>query len=143
MSLTTGDERQEDVSDEVASPPVESGAASGEEVGVSDESSESRDEGDIAADFLEELLDISDIDGDLEIEEREGRMHVSVAADGSESLDRLATPEVVEALQQVTRLAVQADTGEFSRLILDIGGSRDARKRELAQLVDRAIERLE
>ena len=102
-----------------------------------------RDEGDIAADFLEELLDISDIDGDLEIEERDGRMYVSVRADGSTDLDRLAAPEVVDALQQVTRLAVQAETGEFSRLILDIGGSRDARKRELSGLVDRAIERLE
>ncbi|KAB1650427.1 Jag family protein [Pseudoclavibacter endophyticus] len=106
-------------------------------------SEEARDEGDIAADFLEELLDISDIDGDLEIEERDGRMYISVTADGSASLDRLANPEAVEALQQVTRLAVQAETGEFSRLILDIGGSRDARKRELAGLVDRAIERLE
>lgn len=106
------------------------------------ESDANRDEGDIAADFLEELLDISDIDGDLEIEERDGRMYVSVTADGSSSLERLASSEVVEALQQVTRLAVQAETGDFSRLILDIGGSRDARKLELGALVERAIERI-
>lgn len=104
---------------------------------------DARDEGDIAADFLEELLDIADIDGDLEIEERVGRMYVSVRADGSDGLRRLGDPEVVDALQQVTRLAVQAETGDFSRLILDIGGSRDARKRELVQLVDRAMERID
>lgn len=102
-----------------------------------------RDEGDIAADFLEELLDIADIDGDLEIEERDDRMYVSVTADGESNLSRLAKPEVVEALQQLTRLAVQADSGEFSRLILDVGGSRDARRRELGGLVDRAITRIE
>lgn len=112
------------------------------DAGVSDADDANRDEGDIAADFLEEFLDISDIDGDLEIEERAGRMYVSVTADGSSSLERLSSPEVVEALQQVTRLAVQAETGEFSRLILDIGGSRDARKRELSGLVERAIGRI-
>lgn len=102
-----------------------------------------RDEGDIAADFLEELLDIADIDGDLEIEERDGRMYVSVSAEGATSLDRLANPEVVEALQQLTRLAVQADSGDFSRLILDVGGSRDARRRQLGELLDRAVARIE
>lgn len=104
---------------------------------------EARDEGDIAADFLEEFLDIADLDGDLEIEERSGRMYVSVRAEDPSSLSALAEADVVDALQQVTRLAVQAETGEFSRLILDIGGSRDARKAELSGLVDRAIERLE
>lgn len=99
----------------------------------------SRDEGDIAADFLEELLDIADIDGDLEIEERDNRMYVSVTAEGESNLERLAKPEVVEALQQLTRLVVQADSGEFSRLILDVGGSRDARRQELSHLVERAI----
>ena len=102
-----------------------------------------RDEGDIAADYLEELLDIADIDGDLEIDDRNGRMLISITAEGSESLRRLSRPEVVEALQQLSRLAVQSETGEFSRLILDVGGSRDARRQELRQLVDRAVERLE
>lgn len=64
-------------------------------------------------------------------------------ADGESNLDRIASPEVVDALQQVTRLAVQAETGEFSRLILDVGGSRDARRNELQSLVDRAIARIE
>ena len=74
---------------------------------------------------------------------RGGRTYVSVTAEGSSSLEALSKPEVVDALQQLTRLAVQAETDEFSRLILDVGGSRDARKRELEELVDRAIERIE
>lgn len=104
---------------------------------------DARDEGDIAADYIEELLDIADVDGDLEIDVRNGRTYVSVTAEGESNLDRLSSPEVVDALQQLTRLAVQAETGEFSRLILDLGGSRDARKRELESLVIRAIERIE
>lgn len=102
-----------------------------------------RDEGDIAADFIEELLDIADIDGDLDIDVTGGRTYISVTADGESNLDRIASPEVVDALQQLTRLAVQAETGEFSRLILDVGGSRDARRNELQSLVSRAIERIE
>ena len=108
-----------------------------------DADQDDRDEGDIAADYIEELLDIADLDGDLDIDVRDGRTYVSVTAEGSSSLDALSQPEVVDALQQLTRLAVQAETDEFSRLILDIGGSRDARKRELEELVDRAIERIE
>ncbi|MGO3555844.1 MAG: protein jag, partial [Microbacterium gubbeenense] len=50
---------------------------------------------------------------------------------------------VVQALQELTRLAVQRETGEFSRLILDVAGSRDARRGELGVLVDQAIARLE
>jgi len=109
----------------------------------SDEEDDERDEGDIAADYIEELLDIADLDGDLDIDVRGGRTYVSVTAEGSSSLEALSKPEVVDALQQLTRLAVQAETDEFSRLILDVGGSRDARKRELEELVDRAIERIE
>lgn len=104
---------------------------------------DSRDDGDIAADYLEELLDISDVDGDLDIEVREARTYISVNSDGESNLSKLADGETVDALQHLTRLAVQAETGEFSRLILDIGGSRDARRGELAGLVDRAINRIE
>ncbi len=56
---------------------------------------------------------------------------------------RLSEPDTVQAVQELTRLAVQNQTGRFSRLILDIGGSRDARQVELARLVDRAVERLD
>ncbi|APF34661.1 protein jag [Microbacterium paludicola] len=99
-------------------------------------------EGDIAADYLEGLLDIADIDGDLDLDVRAGRAYVSVEADDPNSLRVLSDPDVVQAVQELTRIAVQTKTGRFSRLILDIGGSRDARRRELERLVDRAVERL-
>ncbi|WP_029146102.1 protein jag [Microbacterium luticocti] len=101
------------------------------------------EEGDIAADFVEGLLDIADVDGDLTLDVRNGRAYVSVEAEDAAALGALADPDTVQAVQELTRLAVQNRTGRFSRLILDIGGSRDARQRELAVLVDRAIEKLE
>lgn len=100
-------------------------------------------EGDAAADFLEGLLDIADIGGDMDLDVRNGRAYVSVQAVDDTSLDRLSDPDTVAALQELTRLAVQNRTGHFSRLILDIAGSRDARRRELETLVDRAAERLD
>src|SRR6478609_4722583 len=103
---------------------------------------ELENEGDIAADYLEELLDIADIDGDLNLDVRQGRAYVSVEAD-SGSLSLLSAPDTVQALQELTRLAVQNKTGAFSRLILDIGGSRDARRRQLETLVDAAAEKLD
>ncbi|GMA90672.1 hypothetical protein GCM10025869_12010 [Homoserinibacter gongjuensis] len=101
------------------------------------------DEGDIAADYIEELLDIADIDGDIDIDARAGRAYLSVTATAGSNLDLLAKPDTVTALQELTRLAVQAKTSRFSRLILDIGGSRDARAEELAAIVDHAISRIE
>lgn len=100
-------------------------------------------EGDIAADFLEGLLDVADIDGDLALDVRAGRAYVSIEGDSSGSLTRLAEPEAVQALQALTRLAVQTRTGRFSRLILDVAGSRDTRQHELERLVDRAIAKLD
>ena len=105
--------------------------------------SQLEDEGDVAADYIEEFLDICDLDGDIDIEVRNGRAYLSVTASGDTNLRVLSRPDAVQALQELTRLAVQTKTGAFSRLILDIGGSRDAREAELAQLVDRAIERIE
>ena len=101
------------------------------------------DEGDIAADYIEEFLDICDIDGDIDIESRNGRAYISVHAEENANLRLLSKPETVTALQELTRLAVQSKTGEFSRLILDIGGSRETREGELAALVERAITRIE
>lgn len=100
-------------------------------------------EGDVAADFLEGLLDIADIDGDLDLDVRGGRAYVSVEAPEAGSVDLIADPDTVQALQELTRIAVQNRTGRFSRLILDVGGSRDTRQAQLATLVDRAIDRLE
>jgi spoIIIJ-associated protein len=101
------------------------------------------DEGDVAADYIEELLDIADLDGDIDIDARSGRAYVSVTATESSDLRVLSKPDTVSAMQELTRLAVQNRTGRFSRLILDIDGSRDARADELATLVERAVARLE
>jgi spoIIIJ-associated protein len=101
------------------------------------------EEGDIAADFIEALLDIADIDGDLDLDVRAGRAYVSVQAPEGGSVGLIADPDTVQALQELTRIAVQNRTGRFSRLILDVGGSRDARQNQLAALVERAIARLE
>jgi len=95
-------------------------------------------DGDLAADYIEALLDIADVDGDIDIDVAGGRAYVSVTG-GDASLDPLAVPDVVQALQDLTRLAVQAKTGRFTRLVIDIGGSRDARAIELKSMVDAAI----
>ncbi|WP_405218737.1 protein jag [Agrococcus sp. Ld7] len=95
------------------------------------------DEGEIAADYIEGLLDIADLDGDIEIEQTDTRTTIVVGESGDD-LAGLAKSEVVSALQELTRLAVQQQTGEFSRLVLDVAGSRDARAEQLQTLVDRA-----
>ena len=101
------------------------------------------DEGELAADYLENLLDIADLDGDIEIEVKQERTYVTVGSADTNDLDSLSSPDVVSALQDLTRLAVQQKTGEFARLVLDVGGSREARERELEKLVSVAIEKIE
>jgi spoIIIJ-associated protein len=101
------------------------------------------EEGDIAADYIEELLDITDLDGDLDIDARDGRAYVSVNSSQDSNLRLLSKPDTVSALQELTRIAVQAKTGSFSRLILDVGGSRKTREQELSTLVEKAAERIE
>jgi len=101
------------------------------------------EEGEIAADYIEELLDITDLDGDIEIDTRGGRAYVSVNSSEDTNLRLLSKPDTVNALQELTRIAVQTKTGGFSRLILDVGGSREARVAELTILVDKAIERID
>ena len=101
------------------------------------------EEGDIAADYIEELLDITDLDGDIEIDARGGRAYLSVTSNDDSSLRLLSRPDTVNALQELTRIAVQTKTGSFSRLILDVGGSREARASELAVLVDKAVARID
>ena len=97
------------------------------------------EEGEIAADYLEELLDIFDLDGDIEIDVREARAYVSITADGDSNLSLISAPETVQALQELTRLAVQVKTNSFSRLILDIGGSRQARVDDLNRIVGKLV----
>jgi spoIIIJ-associated protein len=91
-------------------------------------------EGDVAADYLERLLDLLDYDGDLDIDVEAGRAVVSL--DGGADLGRLVGEKGagLEALQELTRLAVQQTTGARSRLMLDIAGWRVARRAELAEL---------
>ena len=105
--------------------------------------SQLEEEGEIAADYIEELLDITDLDGDIEIDTRGGRAYVSVNSSEDTNLRVLSKPDTVNALQELTRIAVQTKTGSFSRLILDVGGSREARVAELTLLVDKAVERIE
>ncbi len=100
------------------------------------------DEGELAADYIETLLDIADLDGDIEIEIRQDRTYVSVGSAELSDLKILSGTEVVAALQDLTRLAVQKTTGVFSRLVLDIGGSREARTKEIEELVDLAVEKV-
>ncbi len=101
------------------------------------------DEGELAADYLEELLDIADLDGDIEIEIKNQRTYLSVESEDSDDLRALSKPDVVQALQELTRLAVQQETGEYTRLILDIAGSRKKREDELAEIVDAAVAQIE
>ena len=95
-------------------------------------------EGDIAADYLEELLDIADLDGDLDMDVEGDRAAVSiVGADLTHLVGR--DGEVLEALQELTRLAVYRETGERSRLMLDISGYRAERRTQLEELAAQKI----
>ena len=100
-------------------------------------------EGDIAGDYLERLLDVLDYDGDIDLDVEAGRAIVSI--DGGEDLDRLVGERgaVLEALQELTRLAVQAKTGERSRLMLDVAGYRAGRRAELVAVANEAIARVQ
>lgn len=100
-------------------------------------------EGEIAADFIEEFLDLSDLDGDLEIEFKQERVYLTVDSEGESNLGKVSDPETVNAIQEITRLAVQSKTGEMSRLILDIAGSRDAKAKQLKDLVEKTLAKLE
>lgn len=98
-------------------------------------------EGDIAADYLEELLDIADLDGDLDMDVDGDRAAVSiVGADLSQLVG--AKGEVLDALQELTRLAVYRETGERSRLMLDISGYRAERRAELVSLAEQTVARV-
>ncbi|MBP0460416.1 Jag family protein [Streptomyces montanisoli] len=94
-------------------------------------------EGEIAADYLEELLDIADLDGDIDMDVEADRAAVSIISDaGGRDLQKLVgrDGEVLEALQELTRLAVHRETGDRSRLMLDIAGFRAKKRAELAEL---------
>ena len=100
-------------------------------------------EGDVAADFLEGLLDICDIVGDIDVDIDGDRAAVSIvdSEDGRVPRRLVGTDgKVLEALQELTRLAVQAETGDRSRLMLDIAGHRAGRKAEIVEIARGVIE---
>jgi len=96
-------------------------------------------EGEIAADYVEGLLDVADLDGDIDMDVEGDRAVVSVVgATLSELVGRRG--EVLEALQELTRLAVHQQTGNRTRLMLDVGGYRQRRRAELAEAGQDAAE---
>jgi len=99
-------------------------------------------EGEIAGDYLEELLDVLDFDGDIDLDVEGDRAIVSI--DGGEDLTKLVgrRGEVLDALQELTRLAVHQKTGERSRLMLDVAGWRRRRRDELSALGDKVAHRV-
>jgi spoIIIJ-associated protein len=98
-------------------------------------------EGEIAADYLEELLDIADLDGDIDMDVEGERATVSIVGG---DLDRLVGRDgvVLDALQELTRLAVHTSTGMRSRLMLDVGGYRAGRRSVLTELGARTAEQV-
>ncbi len=148
-SLQDADVEQEGHNDET--PPAAEAPMAAEESPAAEESADAGDEapvsrverleaeGDIAADYLEELLDIADLDGDLDMDVEGDRAAVSII--GS-ALDALVGEEgrVLDALQELTRLAVYRETGERSRLMLDIGGYRADVRKNLELLAAEAID---
>ncbi|MGA8045643.1 MAG: R3H domain-containing nucleic acid-binding protein [Dermatophilaceae bacterium] len=120
----------------------ESGADEGGEGSTGENSGSSRRnaleaEGDIAADFLEALLDICDIVGDIDVDVDGDRAAVSlVDSEDGRVPRRLVGPDgkVLEALQELTRLAVQSETGQRSRLMLDVAGHRAARRADIVEV---------
>ena len=141
MSETT--ETETEIVDVVESEDIESDEL--DELDENDENDEATDgparpsrtkrleqEGEIAADYLEELLEIADLDGDLDMDVEGDRATVSIVG---ANLPQLVGDkgEVLEALQELTRLAVYRETGERSRLMLDVSGHRAARRTDLEE----------
>jgi spoIIIJ-associated protein len=134
---STQTEAEQPVQAELAAPDATEGGS-----GPSAERLEQLErEGDIAADYLEELLDIADLDGDLDMDVEGDRAAVSiVGADLSQLVG--SRGEVLDALQELTRLAVYRETGERSRLMLDISGHRAQRRADLVKLADETVARV-
>jgi spoIIIJ-associated protein len=96
-------------------------------------------EGDIAADYLEELLDIADIDGDIDLDVEGDRAMVAIVGGDLKHLVG-HNGEVLEAMQELTRLAVYRETSERSRLMLDVAGYRAQRRTELVALAETIVD---
>ena len=98
-------------------------------------------EGDIAADYLERLLDIVDYDGDIDLDVENDRAVVAIVGSDLQALVG-QRGETLDALQELTRLAVQQQTGVRSRLMLDVSGHRAARRSELQKLAQQTADRV-
>jgi spoIIIJ-associated protein len=134
---------------EGSTPAVDTPAAPRRAALTAEDISRLEQEGEIAADYLEALLDIADLDGDIDMDVEGGRASVSIIAGEEEGgsggdLKRLVgrDGEVLEALQELTRLAVHRETGERSRLMLDVAGFRARRRADLAELAGEAVEQV-
>lgn len=99
--------------------------------------SQLENEGEVAADYLEELLDIADLDGDIDTFVESGRAHVAVLTDNQLLVGK--DGEVLNALQELSRLAVLTQTGQRSRLMLDIAGHRQKRRLELQDMANDVV----
>ena len=127
----------------VAEPEVaESEETGAEDDGAEDDGDRLFEEGEIAGDYLEQLLDVFDFDGDIDLDVDGDRAVVSI--DGGDDLAKLVgrKGEVLDALQELTRLAVQQVTGDRSRLMLDIARWRADRRDRLARLGTEVAERV-
>ncbi|MGB6513933.1 MAG: R3H domain-containing nucleic acid-binding protein [Mycobacterium sp.] len=133
---------QELLEDAVEDTALGEGDAEGEPEGGADLEERLVAEGEIAGDYLEELLDLLDFDGDIDLDVEGSRAVVSI--DGSDDLNKLVgrKGEVLDALQELTRLAVHQKTGVRSRLMLDVAGWRRRRRDELAALGDKVARRV-
>ncbi len=129
------------MSDETKAPEDETVSAEPAESSETSRMELLEQEGDIAADYLEELLDIADLDGDLDMDVEGDRAAVSIVG---ADLSQLVGPngEVLEALQELSRLAVYRETGERSRLMLDIGGYRANKRTSLERLAAETARRV-
>ena len=129
----------EDTGEETGGDAEEDGDDDGDEDGGSDDLLVR--EGDVAGDYLERLLDILDVDGDIDLDVEGDRASVAIVGG---QLEDLIGPEgqVLEALQELTRLAVAQSTGVRSRLMLDVGGFRAKRRADLSSLAGEAARRV-
>jgi len=140
MSAETKDVAVEDVNEETAADDTAAESAS-DEPEMSDEE-RLVEEGEIAGDYLEQLLDVLDFDGDIDLDVDGDRAIVSI--DGGSDLGKLVgkNGEILDALQELTRLAVQRTTGDRSRLMLDVARWRADRRERLAKLGTEVAERV-
>ncbi len=104
---------------------------------MSDSDAQLLADGDLVADYLEELLDIADLDGDIENSVSDGRARVIIDTDSEQLVGK--DGEVLEALQELARLVVMTETGHRSRLTLDVAGYRERRRAELVAMAKDAI----